>query len=174
MLAFMLNGSAEKGAEAPQSVFVGQHQRHDRCGRVARSNVQLQLVGLLSDYDFEKDLLGLACLANSQFGHGRNVMTDAGDILAGLAQRLLDDRPYRRGAGKVMFPMLADGVGLAEVHKNAVVDSLGAGVGIDRFPERIFIRHDLCRSARGACVTSSDFIAYCRLAISSPTRKSKR
>jgi hypothetical protein len=31
--------------EAPQSVFVVQHQLDDWCGRVARSDVQLQLVG---------------------------------------------------------------------------------------------------------------------------------
>jgi hypothetical protein len=31
-----------------------------------------------------------------------------------------------------------------------------------------------CRSARGACVTVRDLIAYCRLAISPNTRKSKR
>lgn len=68
-------------------------------------------------------------------------MADAGEILAGLLQRLFDDGPHRRRAGEGVFPVLADGVGLAQVNEDAVLDGLGAGVGIDRFPERIFTGH---------------------------------
>ena len=37
--------------------------------------------------------------------------------------------------------MLLDRIDLAEVDEDAVLDGLGAGVGIDRFPERIFTGH---------------------------------
>ena len=68
-------------------------------------------------------------------------MTDAGDVLAGLLQRLLDDGTRHRRAGEGIFPVLADGVGLAQVDEDAVLDSVGAGVGVDRLTERIFSCH---------------------------------
>ena len=40
-----------------------------------------------------------------------------------------------------MFPVLTDGIGLAEVHEDTVLDGLGAGVGVDGFTERIFTGH---------------------------------
>jgi hypothetical protein len=42
--------------------------------------------------------------------------------------------------------MLADGIGLAQVDEDAVLDGLGTGVGVDRFTERIFTRHGLMPS----------------------------
>jgi hypothetical protein len=40
-----------------------------------------------------------------------------------------------------MFPVLADGISLAQVHEDTVLDGLGAGVGVDGFTERIFTGH---------------------------------
>ena len=52
-------------------------------------------------------------------------MTDTGEILARLFQGILNDRPHRRGAGERVFPVLLDGIDLAQVHEDPVLDGLG-------------------------------------------------
>jgi hypothetical protein len=110
-------------------------------------------------------LIGVLLGPDGELGHRGDVVADAGDVLAGLLKGRLDDAPNRRGAGKGMFPMLLDGIDLAQVDEDAVLDGLLAGVGVNDLTERIVLSHVSCRSARGACVTSRDLIAYCRLAI---------
>ena len=55
-------------------------------------------------------------------------MANAGYILAGLNERLLDDRPYRGRASEGMLPVLADRIGLGQVHQDTALNGLGAGV----------------------------------------------
>ena len=73
-----------------------------------------------------------------------------------------------------MLPTLADGFDLAQIDEDAVLDRLGAGVGIDRFAEHVFVAHDFVPFGVKACVTNRDLIADCRLALFAHTRESKR
>lgn len=41
------------------------------------------------------------------------------------------------------IPSVVDGARLAQVDEDAILDGLGTGVGVDRFPERIFVGHGL-------------------------------
>jgi len=93
------------------------------------------------DEGTESDKFRIPRVADCVLGHGRDVVADAGDVLARLLQRPLNDGPHRRCAREGVFPVLADGVGLAQVHEDAVLDGLSAGVGVDRFPEWIFTGH---------------------------------
>ncbi len=135
--------SRKRGPKPPRSVLVGEHEGEDQGRGVAGADVQFQGVRAPGNDDAEPDQFRVRRVADGELGRGGDVVADAGDILARLLQRLLDDRPHRRGAGEGIFPVLADGIGLAEVHEDAVLDGLGTGVGVDRFPERIFTGHSL-------------------------------
>ena len=134
----------KKGPKPLRLVFVGQHQGEDRCGCVAGADVQFQAVFLPGDDDVEASLLGVACVlrvSDGELCHRRNIVADTGYVLAGFLKGFLDDRPYGGCASEGIFPVLADRVGLAEVHEDPVLDGLGAGVGVDGFTERIFTGH---------------------------------
>lgn len=134
----------EKGPKPLSLVFVRKHESEDRRGRIAGSDVQFHCVFLPGDDDVEANLLSFARvlrISDGELRHRRDVMADTGYILTGLFQCLFDDRPHRRRASEGMFPVLADGVGLAQVYEDTVLDGLGAGVGVDGLTERIFTGH---------------------------------
>ena len=136
----------KKGPKPLGLVLVRQHEGEHRRGGVAGSDVQFQAVFLSGDDDVEPSLLGIACVlrvADGELRHRGDVVADTGYVLAGFIEGFLDDRPYGGRASEGMFPVLADGIGLAQVHEDTVLDGLGAGVGVDGFTERIFTGHGL-------------------------------
>lgn len=70
-------------------------------------------------------------------------MADAGNVPTWVLQRSIDYGPHCRRTCERMFPVLADGIDMAQVHEDTVVDGLRAGIRIDGFAEHVFVAHDL-------------------------------
>lgn len=73
--------SDEKGAEAPRSVLVREHEGEDGCGRVAGTDVQFHGVLLAVDDDLKSDLIGIArcgIILDGELCHRGDVVTDTG------------------------------------------------------------------------------------------------
>ena len=145
--------TGEKGGpKSPCSVLVRQQEREHRCRSVARTAVQFQLVCPARDDHPEENLLSNTVIFEGELGHGADIVADTRNILAWLRQRLFDNHPDNISASKGVLPMLLDGIDLAQVHEDSVLDGLFTRERIDRIAEHVFRTHGLMPfGAWGVC-----------------------
>ncbi len=121
-------------------------------------------MGVARDDGFEEDLFRVVRGTDGKFCHDRDIVHDSRNVLGGIGQSRFQNAPDGAGASEGEFPVLLDGVDLAEVDEDTVLDGLLAGVGMVS-PNTFSLHIGLSRSARMTWITECDLIATCRWAI---------